>query len=244
MSSYIEECVKGPRVLPSAKAQPILFSAPMIRALLAGSKTQTRRIMKPQPEHLQHHKWKGKLIYEGEHRMWCWKDQIYDGLWDFESDRAALAKHAPYQVGDLLWVREGLHRPDGDPWLYRADNQPVMVAKEDETAMLVWTHHKRQDHCPSMFMPRWASRITLEVAGVRCQRLQDITEKDARAEGIQVLPLQSEDDPSAWWQSSPGVHQDRTARGSFIQLWDSINGKGAWSRSGWVWAYSFRQVEV
>lgn len=97
---------------------------------------------------------------------------------------------------------------------------------------------------PSIHMPRWASRITLEIVSVKVERVQDISEADAIAEGIQVLPLQSESDPSAWYQSAPGVHQERTAKASFCALWDSINldcGYG-WEKNPWVWAIEFKRL--
>jgi len=215
------------------KERPILFSGPMVRAILEGRKTMTRRVVKRQPAYPD-------AFMDMEPRMIGSECQWF-----------VKGAEAPYNswhcaqggAGDRLWVRESLVRPDGDPWCYKADNQPVMVDKSHETEMLAWAHHKEQDHCVSIHMPRWASRLTLELTEVRVERLQDITETDARAEGIQVLPLQSSDDPSAWWQSSPGVHQDRTARGSFIQLWDSINAKKhPWESNPWVWVESFRKV--
>jgi hypothetical protein len=92
-------------------------------------------------------------------------------------------------------------------------------------------------------MPRWASRITLEITNVRVERLNEISKADAIAEGIQVLPLQSEDDPSAWYQSAPGVHQERTAQAAYRALWESINGDGSWAANPWVWVISFRRVK-
>lgn len=98
---------------------------------------------------------------------------------------------------------------------------------------------------PSIHMPRWASRITLEITGVRVERLQDISEADAKAEGITVLPLQNVDDPSAWWQSSPGENQARTPIASFRNLWDSINAKRgySWESNPWVWVIEFKHLE-
>jgi hypothetical protein len=142
----------------------------------------------------------------------------------------------PWQVNARLWVRENMIRPDGDPWLYAADKQPVMVSREDETAMLVWAHHKEQDHCPSIHMRRWASRITLKVTEVRVERVQAISEEDARAEGCDY-----DDMP----EPPPGFREeDRpTASREFQCLWDSINAKKyPWSLNPWVWCVSFRRV--
>lgn len=89
------------------KSRPILLSSSMVRALLAGTKTQTRRIVKPQPEHLQHHVYKGKALYDAEHRIWWWKQNSFENLIDFEDGRRELAKLCPHGVvGDQLWVRE------------------------------------------------------------------------------------------------------------------------------------------
>lgn len=152
------------------KEHPILFSAEMIHALLAGRKSVTRRIS---PSWLK------------------------------------------VKNGDHLWVREHLRRPDGDPWLYAADNQPVMVAKATETAMVAWAHHKEQDYCPSIHMPRWASRITLEaLEDARMERLWDISDEDARREGMESCTPADQfralwdtlhTDPGERWEDNPSV---------------------------------------
>lgn len=196
------------------KERPIIFSGDSVRAIVDGRKTQTRRVIR---------KARGaKSIYCGER----------DGLWVVErfGDPGQTIIKCPYGVpGDRLWVREKLTRPDGDPWLYAADRQPVTVAREDETEMLVWAHHKDQDFCASIHMPRWASRITLEVADVRIQRVQDITEADAEAEGV------TGDDALIGQISNP-------FRTAFADIWDSINlrrGYG-WDANPWVVAVTFR----
>jgi hypothetical protein len=218
---------------------PIIFSGQMINAILADLKTQTRRVLNPQPEHLQYHEWHGKMIYDGEHRLWCWKQRTFENIWDFpgNEDRKRLASLAPYRVGDRLWVRESLIRPDGDPWLYGADRVPVIVNRADETAMVVWAHHKQQNHCPSIHMPRWASRITLEVTGVRVDLVESISEEDARAEGCRASDLATGReclDPS---MGSYRLH--------FQSLWESINGKRpgcAWADNPFVWIVEFRRI--
>jgi hypothetical protein len=146
---------------------------------------------------------------------------------------------APCPVGTRLWVREGLIRPDGDPWCYRADNQVVMVSKSDETAMLTWAHHKQQEYCPSMFMPRWASRIALEVMEARFQPLQNITEEDAKAEGAQPWPH----DPQQRMTSGElGIEQPY--RGGFACLWDDINeDRATWLSNPHLWAYSLKRLK-
>lgn len=133
--------------------------------------------------------------------------------------------------GDRIWVRETWQPNEpqyGGGYLYRADDP---------------AGHIDGGWKSSMFMPRRASRLTLEIEAVRIERLQEISEEDARAEGIQVFPLQDASDPSAWWQSCPSEHQARTARRSFALLWESINGKRApWDSNPWVWVYQFRRL--
>jgi hypothetical protein len=199
------------------REKPILFSAPMVRAILEGRKTQTRRVVKASP------------IASGVGWNVWWSDKMEAQV----QDAAFIRLHCPFGVpGDRLWVRETLQRPDGDPWLYTADRQPVMVAWEDETPMLVWAHHKEQDYCPSIHMPRWASRITLEITDVRVQRVQEISEEDARSEGCEPPPLETCGVPGEW------------AKVNFELLWDHINEKRGfgWAANPWVWCVGFQRV--
>lgn len=165
------------------KEYSTLFSAPMILALLAGRKANTRRMSE----------------------QWM-KVKAGDMLWVRES----------YQLETLLEdIPAGMMTNSKDPVRYCADGF-VRGKPIDDFGRTR----------PSIHMPKWASRITLEATeDARREPLQGISKEDAMAEGIQVLPLQSADDPSAWYQSAPGVHQNRTAQGSFFMLWDSINGK-------------------
>ncbi len=195
------------------KERPILFSAPMIRALLAGTKTQTRRIMNPQPEHLQHYEYKGEVLYDGEHRLWWWKRRWFDLLLDSKHERNQLAYSNPYGApGDRLWVRETHTIVNGSAF-YRADGPwPQAYGPEPK-----WK--------PSIFMPRWASRISLEVTGVRVERLHEITEEDARAEGCTGVP----------------DVVDVTPREEYEQLWCAINGAESWRSNPWVWVVEFHE---
>lgn len=199
--------------------RPLIFSARMVRALIAGRKTQTRRILK--------HGW------APEHRIVSLPDGPNKGL-----------RVIPCEAGDRYWVREAWRTEDGGEWdglppnaLLPVNGKPPFLLYEADAK---WSLNKsvgRIRH--AMHTPRWASRLTLEVADVRVQRLQDITEEDAEAEGCVVGPVSgnawetAEDmrlgaDP--WWPS---------ARDWYADLWDSINGKGAWAENPWVAALSF-----
>lgn len=215
--------------MTAIKEKPILFSAPMVQAILDGRKSMTRRVMTPQPDHSQYHEFKGKVIYDCEHRMWCWKDLILENLIDtWSSDciegRKLLASRYPSQPGNRLWVKEAWAvQHDFDhckPSEIRPRNARLHYAATENLGGLM----KRS----SMFMPRWASRILLEVADVRIERLQDISETDCIKEGV----------------GSP-ITRD-LKRPKFMQLWDSINGKRpaySWDANPFVWVISFRRID-
>jgi len=234
------------------KERPILFSAPMVQALLTGRKTQTRRIIKPQPDHSQYHEFGGKLIHESDHRMWCWKNVVVDNIWDFpgNDDRKELAAASPYGVpGDQLWVREtwtSAYQNGCFGTAMRADNSfsqgkrmhpkgPHFHAKE-------LGEHVRWR--PSIFMPRWASRISLDFVEVRVQRLQEISEEDCIAEGVERWVV-----GDGWREYGLSAKDEAvcgppmpTAKDSYRTLWESINGPGSWSANPFVWALTFKEV--
>lgn len=161
----------------------------------------------------------------------------------------ALACECPYgKPGDRLWGRETLQwgaRNNPEPrynhlWRYAADNKAVMVSKEHETEMRVWAHHKEGDVCVSIHMPRWASRLTLEIIKIRLERVQEISEEDAIAEGTQlpIAYMPKECQRAAW-----------SERQVFQRLWDSINakrdgGKYAWKKNPWVWVIEYKRVSL
>lgn len=153
------------------KERPILFSGPMVKAILAGKKTQTRRLVKAP---------RGS-----------------------EPSHAGVDFGCPYgQLFDRLWVRESWQCNHAD------QDRSKVNYRADGRDRLLWT--------PSIHMPRWASRITLEVTDVRVQRLQDISEEDAKAEGAE-------------------------GREAFASLWDAINGnRASWASNPWTWAIGFR----
>jgi hypothetical protein len=216
------------------KAHPILFSAPMVCALLDGRKTQTRRIMKPQPQ-------AGYAYHVVRH----------DHPEDLEPLKAykPLSKKCPYgQPGDLLWVRETwamCHRAiDLAKIYYRAcenrshtEFHELIPVEKIGNAQPTWPRWK-----PSIFMPRWASRITLEIAGVRVERLQDISEADAEAEGCTAGLLDDGFAPrpigGGYMIESPGTWA--SAAGKYQILWDEINGEGSWDIDPLVWMIEFK----
>lgn len=199
--------------------RPILFSAEMVRAILDGRKTMTRRVVKPQPK--DHH-WKYNNSYHLEHKLLASKDILWAKFWHTitenpERDGIQWSKFPYGQVGDLLWVRETF-------WLDDGDDQPFYKATEPSPQ--IFTKWK-----PSIFMPRWASRITLEITNVKAERLQDITEDAANKEGVYIDGT-----------SSNG--HIFTAREHFEGLWDFINGKKyPWLANPWVWVIEFQKVE-
>jgi hypothetical protein len=206
------------------KERPILFSGVMVRALIDGRKTQTRRVVKPQPEadHDGEPYW-----HVGGYRAW-----MYRGITEILRSGTGNAIECKYgQPGDRLWVKETFadidtNEPPGP--VYRATDPDW-----ETTGGWKWT--------PSIFMPRWASRLTLEVLSVKVQKLQDISEEDAMAEGVEPARR-----PLGGWRNyaSGGAPNPpfRTALESFASLWESINGPGSWALNPWVWCILFRKL--
>jgi hypothetical protein len=209
------------------KERPIPFSAPMVRAVLDGTKTQTRRIVRHQ--------------YGGAPRI------VGDGVAFLDAGRRTGPDQlCPYGVsGDRLWVREAWRAsaqhndlapreiPVGDGIEYHADDKPDYL--------LGRYRHAR-------FMMRWMSRITLEITAVRVERLQDISEEGAIAEGVEregiyfksyekilVGPHKGKPHPHS-------VAPNRSPLTSYRELWESINGAGAWAANPWVWVIEFRRI--
>lgn len=200
---------------------PILFNSEMVRAILGGRKTQTRRVVKPQP--MLSNIRLGEKTLAARHAL--------ELKW--------LAKNkCPYGVpGDKLWVREtfrhfgnvsnsGITKAYIE---YKADGETLKRGKWEEKAPIKsWWNTGKTPWSPSIHMPRWASRITLEVTGVRVERVQDIRDADAIAEGIDPKEV-----AARGWVD---------ARVGFRDLWDSINAKYPWESNPWVWIVEFRNV--
>lgn len=193
------------------KARPILFSTPMVQALLGGSKTMTRRIVKPQPEHRENESVPNH--YGTFFHGWNLDHSAVNpsDYWDY----------CPYgKPGDLLWVRESIVEDCSGSISfvgYKAGGQPCSI--------IPWTASK--SYAPSIHMPKKASRLTLEITGVVCERLQDISEEDAQAEGIDVPHI------------GCSVPSEK-----FAELWESINGDDSWDKNPWVWVVKFKVHKV
>jgi hypothetical protein len=252
----------------------------MVRRVLDGSKTQTRRVVKSPAKNTQA---KGQAVirqraagdpWYGDH-VWSMRDR--DGVWQDYTDNEFLSR-CPYGVaGDRLWVREtwqAFDAPDGSDRYgvaYRATCQPdgsFTWVGDDGGGSLSVAAMQIARWRPSIFMPRWASRITLDVVSVRVERLHDITEEDARAEVVErevvndcgvtrdlgwrnylwhghvgktITALQSD----AWhhqFSTYADAPNGEGARGSFSSLWESINGPGSWDANPWVWVVEFRRA--
>ena len=197
--------------------RPILFSAPMVRALLAGSKTQTRRPLKIQPLDI--------LPMQGDAagREWV-------ALMTRDPEPKGTVLRCRYGVpGDRLYVRETWQAVNGNDRARHIVTHPAPDRGWIEYAATPRDDEPAYKWRPSIHMPRWASRITLEVTAVRVERLQDISEADAIAEGVNV--------------HSDHHGKPRTSIYSPVQayhdLWESINGPGSWDANPFVWVISF-----
>ncbi len=302
------------------KESPILFSGPMVRAILEGRKTQTRRVVSersrvgyPHCEIVAFHasmtefKTVGGLRFEtrcpyGQPGDRDWRREpipadgwyyvrgllaesaggdarpvyvrVHDGdlLWGFserDDPEAMSLDGGPTQEavewkrpGDRLWVRETFRYAEdlGEDWerghtdvnpflIYDADGheqywetdwpnyQPPLNAAEVHNSEGQPDHWRSYGPIPSIFMPRWASRIDLEITGVRLERLQDISEEDAKAEGAIAEPC----DHARRTCDEIGCYGS-TAKAAFRELWESINGPDSWQANPWVWVVEFKRV--
>jgi hypothetical protein len=213
------------------KEHPILFSGPMIRAILAGQKTVTRRAVKLREF--------GPSDTPGYH--WRFRDKRM--LWNDVHDGRILELCPHGRSGDLLWVRETLSRIDETYcWKYAADKAMVMAAVGSNQRKVV----------PTIHMPRAASRITLEIECVTVERLHDITETDAIAEGAEegvslsglttAQCIRLADMNGAYWANMAKDSSVNRHRLGFAWLWESINGPKTWDENPWVWRIQFKRI--
>lgn len=241
--------------------RPILFSGPMVRALLEGRKTQTRRVLKPQIETFE--------VAPG-------KECDIDICWDVDDGRGRIWKGSngtgvltlqtvPYAPGDVLWVRETwattINAAGQNDWPARPH---IALPPDLVDRSAIWAADGDWDWCdgdgfqsgksywkPSIHMPRKYSRLTLEVTGVKVERLQDISEEDAIAEGVCQF-CEDSDHPGMWDGLSPDDRNTlvRLTYGSAVQayrhLWETINGADSWEANPWIVAPEFavRKINV
>lgn len=227
--------------------RPILFSGPMVLAIIAGTKTQTRRIVKNGD--------KADSFTE----LRTYKDGGLRAVFGIHDEPNAFGVKCPYGVvGDRLWVRETYYydllelpkvKPEDFPdhFYYRADGECCQQIPECSCAEVGKPRWR-----PSIFMPRWASRLTLEITDLRIERLNDISEEDAKAEGIEGR-FHPEDSNCWTWKDyarSAKFKEDIFHYGSavtpgstFMGLWESINGPSSWAKNPWVWVIQFRKVK-
>jgi hypothetical protein len=210
------------------KERPILFSAPMVRAILDGTKTQTRRVCKPAEKAAL------SLVVDCQHGQ-------------FGDEEGDVLFKSPYgKPGDRLWVRETWNwfDPIEIPDHRRGSRAPFTGCQGERKIPWVAAYaadgnleHAHLGHAlwrPSIHMPRWASRILLEVTSVRVERLTSIREADARAEGVAIEDR----------------HMHGYCAGEFLppairayrDLWESLNGTGSWDANPWVWLIEFKRI--
>ncbi|HBY5250639.1 hypothetical protein [Klebsiella pneumoniae] len=212
----------------------LIFNSEMVRAILDGRKTQTRRIMKPQPEPCPRggHWWPSNVFKTMLHV----EDEMQNGKGGWGG---LVGDACPFgDVGDRIWVREtwaeaGASAPDLK--LYRAnypEHVPSIYENVPPAKEIRWT--------PSIHMPRWASRILLEITDVRVERLNAISEEDATAEGVPPAGSLLPDYPGTFLTPKGDF---ATAKVAFQRLWESIYGEESWNANGWVWVIEFKRVE-
>jgi hypothetical protein len=190
----------------------------MVRAILDGRKTQTRRIIKPQPIAVR----------------------------DVDGPAICPMCHPPLQSfamscklgkpGDQLWVRETWQsvKPFGHGYVLADPKEKDVEIHYRATAD---TCVPEMPWRPSIFMPRHASRITLEISEVRCERLNSISDDDAQAEGICL-------NRNDWWDCGNGLRGEESPMAAYRALWETINGPGSWTANPWVWVISFHNADA
>lgn len=229
--------------------RPIIFGGPMVRAILEGRKTQTRRVVKATPRELV---FLGNLKSPHATNVRITRESIF---FDWMGGSAAGKPGCPYgQAGDRLWVRETWYddlytrdeteKASREGIYYRADHD----CSDWEAGCPCRNDDNRSEWRSPIHMPRWASRLLLEIKEVRVERLQSISEEDAKAEGVDPV---IESEPPAWygakWKTKEGQpRRDKWTCPIFAyrDLWEEINGTRApWASNPWVWCLTFSRVQ-
>jgi hypothetical protein len=221
-------------VATDVRSRPILFSSPIVKAILNGRKGMTRRVVKPQPEATPYgFRFPGQGIkIQGERDSWI--------LLDNEKHQRWIERCCPYgRPGDALYVREtwqsvppGPHRD----WPGIGSLRPRKASEFNRACVVIYKADGEMPGeevwRPSIHMPRWASRLALEITAVRVERLNAISEADARAEGVE-------------WNEGPFRSGHTNHVSAFRSLWNTINGRSqgrTWQDNPWVWAISFQRI--
>lgn len=219
------------------KERPILFSGPMVWAILDGRKTVTRRLWKMPPGCIWHVDGNAKgeatgSICDSDSPWWGSVDEI-------------ACPHG--SLGDRLWVRESLRGVrdtkfnDGELMpvcSYAADGTHIWSTTEGHREPWTW----KRSTLPSIHMPRWACRIVLEIVSVRVERLQEITEEDAAKEGMHEFKLPTGSVFGYDRNGTPGKDVCTSAAGAFATLWTKLNGRDSWHANPWVWRIEFKRI--
>jgi len=219
------------------KLIPILFSTPMVQAILTGRKTMTRRIMKPQIEECKHHlyaeaEWKSKPTQWSITDEFAYCANCGNGTspkFDYKGIKCPYGK-----VGDVLWVRES-YANAGSHFVYKDAGWKYWLDEEDREMKYDPIKWK-----PSIHMPYSACRIWLKITEIKIERLHDITEEDAIAEGISLNPSLSE---IVGGFTTDNIMHFYKATDCFKSLWDLINGEESWNLNPWVWVIEFEKID-
>jgi hypothetical protein len=203
------------------KQRPILFSKPMVFAIMDGIKTQTRRVVKPQPDEY--------AAMQGDQCM-----LVHDSSPDMHNSELIACPYG--KPGDQLWVKETVWvDADTKEFKWYAHQRIFKVDRVRDNARL-W---------PSIHMKRAWSRIQLEITGIRVERLQDISEDDAKAEGVESDHTEFE--MIYWVEGVTGYKLSEryaaSAKEAYQRLWETINGDGSWDANPWVWVVEFKVVK-
>jgi len=225
-------------VLTAGNFKPILFSTPMVQAILRGEKTQTRRIINPQPiEDLE-----SGYVFDGKHKSIYKNDSTHED-WRIQF----ISDWCKYKIGNILWVRETWQHTkclninfedENYGFVYKADGQP-------------WEDYEQWTWKPSIFMPKEACRLFLKLTNIRIERLNDISESDAVAEGIERWTEERmKSNPThykVYFQNcKPEDLMSYTSCpiDSYETLWQKINGEKSWAENSFVWVYEFERTDA
>lgn len=214
---------------------PKLFSTPMVLPILDGRKKQTRRVINPQPS-----------IKMGVGK-WI-KNSIIQMIGGQELVLGCMLKHSPYKIGDIIWVREK------SCYVHLEHAHDLLVGFRERRQMIYgtdmhddWMAYAKEKYGykwkPSLFMPKDACRIFLKITDVRAERLQDISEEDAKAEGaVRGIYRQGPNVLKGQFQLEHNNHA--SYKDGFRFIWQSINGEQSWKDNPWVWVIEFERIEL